>query len=97
MLIEYIKYVLNIEQSDTAQDKLIEYLLQSSKKKISSYCNIEYTDILDDYAVEVVVARYRRRGGEGTTSEGMGSLNKSYDGDIPESIKSQLNRFRRLR
>lgn len=95
-MLENIKLLLNI--MDNSKDNLLGYLISNVKQKILSYTN--QTEILPqmEYLVEeLVVLRYNKLGSEGLQSESFSGVSQTFNQDIPQDIKSQLNQFRRLK
>ena len=81
-----------------ADDTLISQLLDDAQNEILDYCN---RDVLltkmEGLQRELAIAYYNRRGSEGESSRSEGGVSVSYSIEIPESIKSRLNAYRRLK
>lgn len=95
-MLENIKLLLNIQ--DNSKDNLLSYLISNAKQKILTYTN--QTEILPsmEYIVdELVILRYNKLGSEGLQSESFSGVSQTFNQDIPQDIKSQLNQFRRLK
>ena len=79
-------------------DTLLEQLLEDAQDEILDYCN---RDVLltkmEGLQRELAIAYYNRRGSEGESSRSEGGVSVSYSTEIPESIKSRLNAYRRLK
>jgi len=79
-------------------DTLLEQLLEDSQEEILDYCN---RDVLltkmEGLQRELAIIYYNRRGSEGESSRSEGGVSVSYSTEIPESIKSRLNAYRRLK
>ena len=79
-------------------DMLISQLLEDAQDEILDYCN---RDVLltkmEGLQRELAIIYYNRRGSEGESSRSEGGVSVSYSTEIPESIKSRLNAYRRLK
>ena len=95
-MLENIKLLLNIQ--DNSKDNLLNYLISNIKQKILSYTNqIEILPQMEYIVEELVVLRYNKLGSEGLQSESFSGISQTFNQDIPQDIKSQLNQFRRLK
>lgn len=95
-MLDNIKLLLNI--SDTSKDTLLKYLIKSTKNKVLNYLSLKELPFeLEDIVVELVVIRYYRMGSEGVQQESFGDVSQTFQADIPEDYKIQLNKFRKLK
>jgi len=79
-------------------DALLNQLLEDAQDEILDYCN---RDVLltkmEGLQRELAITYYNRKGSEGESSRSEGGVSVSYPTEIPESIKSRLNAYRRLK
>lgn len=60
-MLSQIKLLLDI--TDNEQDSLISLLIDMAKKEAVSFCNLsEYTALLDNIIISMVVEKYNKRG-----------------------------------
>lgn len=92
--LEKIKIRLDI--TDTSQDALLNILLEDTEADILDKCNLE---VLPEKALplqrELVIIYYNKNGSEGEASRSEGGVSVTYE--MPQSIKSRLKAFRKLR
>ena len=96
--LEKLKIRLGIDKDDTTKDDLLNMLLEDAEAEILDYCN---RDILlskmKGLQRELAITYYNKQGSEGEASRSENGVSVSYVTEIPESIKSRLNAFRRLK
>lgn len=96
--LEFIKQRLGIGETDTSKDMLLNQLLEDAKAEILDYCNRDtLLARMEGLQRELAIIYYNRFGDEGLTSRSEGPVSVSYNTEIPEIIKSRLNRYRRLK
>ncbi|PEL12672.1 phage head-tail connector protein [Bacillus sp. AFS017336] len=108
MISELVKILLGV--SDSSKNAIINFYIESVTQKILNYCNItELPEELESIVVEKVVAIMKNL----IASEGNGPVKKITRGDtvieygtsnsdssgsvILDDVKSQLNKFRRVK
>ena len=95
-MLEKLKIRLGI--NDNAQDGLLNQILEDAGNEILDYCNRELlTPKLEPLQRELAIIYYNRQGSEGESSHSEGGMSVSYSTEIPENIKSRLNRYRLLK
>lgn len=98
MILDNLKIRLEINNEDTSKDALLEMLLEDAKGEILDYCN---RDVLlpkmESLQRELAIIYYNRMGSEGESSRSEGGVSVSYSTVIPESLKSRLRSYRRLK
>lgn len=94
--LEKLKIRLGIKTTD--EDDLLMMLLDDAKGEILDYCN---RDVLlpkmESLQRELAIIYYNRMGSEGESSRSEGGVSVSYSTVIPESLKSRLRSYRRLK
>lgn len=88
-------------------DAMIELYTKNALSFVCTYCNQDFTedeeldkfpDKLKAPTVDIVVLKYRKNQSEGLAKEKAASVTLSYrEDDIPDYIKSQLKKFRKVR
>lgn len=98
-MLEDIKLLLNI--TDNSKDNLLNKLLTKSQNTVFEYCNNTFVDGtpqgVEDLIVELAIIRYNKLGSEGLQSESYSGISQTFNQDIPQDIKSELNKYRRLK
>lgn len=95
-MLENIKILLNI--IDYSQDGLLTYLINTTQRKALDYTNQpELLIAMQSIVEEWVVIRYNKLGSEGLQSESYSGISQTFLSDIPNDIKAQLNKYRRLK
>lgn len=95
-MVDKLKTLLGI--TDSAQDNLLEILIDDAKSAVLGYtCRTALLPELEQYVIKLAVVYYNRMGVEGQTSHGEGGISRSFDSELPESVKTVLNRYIRLR
>jgi len=95
-MLENIKLVLDID--NVLKDKLLIYLIKSESTKVMTYTNnLVILPEMESLVEELVIIRYNKLGSEGLQSESYSGISQTFIQDIPEAIKSQLNKYRRLK
>lgn len=94
--LERLKIRLEIKNTD--EDNLLTMLLDDAEGEILDYCN---RDVLlpkmESLQRELAIIYYNRMGSEGESSRSEGGVSVSYSTVIPESLKSRLRSYRRLK
>ena len=94
--LEKLKIRLGIKNTD--EDDLLMMLLGDAEGEILDYCN---RDVLlpkmESLQRELAIIYYNRMGSEGESSRSEGGVSVSYSTVIPESLKSRLRSYRRLK
>lgn len=94
--LEKLKIRLGIK--DNAQDELLLMIIEDAESALLDYCNRKIIlPKMDGLQRMLAICYYNRIGSEGESSRSEGGVSVSYSSDIPESIKSRLNSFRRLK
>lgn len=92
------KLKIRLEIKDTTQDELLNMLLEDAESEILDFCNRDVLPVkAESLQRELAIIYYNRLGSEGESSRSEGGVSVSYSIDIPESIKSRLMAFRRLK
>lgn len=79
-------------------EELLTLLLEDAEYEILDYTNrLELLPKMEGLQRELAIIYYNRMGSEGESSRSEGGVSVSYSTDIPESIKSRLNAYRRLK
>ena len=95
-MLEKLKKLLGI--SNSAQDELLNVLLEQEQSKVLNYTRRdELPETLQPVVVSLALIAYNRQGAEGENSRSEGGISQSFVGGIPEEIKMQLNRFIKAR
>lgn len=101
MMLDNVKILVGIQEGDTGKDALLALYITKTTQQVLNYCNLtELAPEMEGIVEDLVVMRYNRRGSEGVQSEMIGDRSKQFyvmGEDIPESVKTQLNRFRRMK
>lgn len=88
---------LKVRLPDVEED-LLNQLLEDAENDILDYTNRNVLlPKMEGLQRELVIVYYNRMGSEGEASRSEGGVSVSYITDIPDSIKSRLNAFRRLK
>ena len=86
---------LKIKLSDT-DDKLLTQLLEDAENDILDYTNRNVLlPKMEGLQRDLAIIYYNRLGSEGESSRSEGGISVSYE--MPESIKSRLKSYRRLK
>lgn len=86
---------LKIKLPDT-DDKLLTQLLEDAENDILDYTNRNVLlPKMEGLQRDLAIIYYNRLGSEGEASRSEGSISVSYE--MPESIKSRLKSYRRLK
>lgn len=92
------KLKIRLEVKDTNQDNLLNMILEDAESEILDFCNRDVLPLrAESLQRELAIIYYNRLGSEGESSRSEGGVSVSYSTDIPESIKSRLMAFRRLK
>lgn len=79
-------------------EELLALLLEDAEYEILDYTNrLELLPKMEGLQRELAIIYYNRMGSEGESSRSEGGVSVSYSTDIPGSIKSRLNAYRRLK
>lgn len=77
---------------------LLQVLLDDAETEILDYTNrTELLPKMEGLQRELAIIYYNRQGSEGEASRSEGGVSVSYSTEIPESIKSRLVAYRRLK
>ena len=102
-----IKILLGI--TDACQDTLLYTLIRKCTTDITTFCNDEFLNKFNEtelpkglvsVLIDYVILQYRRLGAEGKQSESMGDYSATYyvmGDDIPQSIKTRMYAYRKMR
>ena len=81
-IIDNLKLKLQIDSSDTSQDKILELFLIDTIKQISLYLEVDvFPEELLFIAEDISVKKYRRLGNEGVTTEKIDVISTTYQKD----------------
>lgn len=96
-MLEKIKLLLN--RLNDEDDELLSLLMEICKEEAYVYCNLtEYTSILDNIVIEMVIERFNRIGSESTQSQSSSGVSTQYfDGVYSDKIYTMLKKHRKLR
>lgn len=96
--IDKIKTILKIKDNDEDRLRLIEVLLENAIATIRLYINIQGNDIFPDslefIVVELTVARYRKIGAEGISTEKIDDLSTTYSLNDLSRYKDLLDMYK---
>lgn len=77
---------------------LLTLLVEKAEQTVLTLCNItELPEGISDVIEDIVCFRYNQRGYEGLESQTMGSVGVNISQELPSSILSKLNSFKRAR
>ena len=95
-MLQSIKALLGI--TDDSKDNLLNVLISKAIDEIVSYThNPQCVPLLENAIIDIVVYNYNRIGTEGLTAERYTDVQYNYSNDYPDSIKSQLKSYRKVR
>lgn len=94
--LEKLKIRLGIKNTD--EHDLLIMLLDDAEGEILDYCNRDIIlPKMESLQRELAIIYYNRMGSEGESSRSEGGVSVSYSTIIPESLKSRLRSYRRLK
>ena len=96
-MLEKLKLLLGIPDSDTSEDDLLELLLDQATTDAEAYCNTTYTSAMDNVIIQMAIVHYNQIGTEGATMERFTGAVQQIAQTYPDWIYSQLRAFRRIR
>lgn len=98
MEIDKLKIRLGIDDNDNSKDDILDMVLEDAEAEILDYCKRSILlPKMESLKRNLAITYYNRQGSEGESSRSEGGVSVSYSNEIPESIKSRLNSFRRLK
>lgn len=85
-MLETLRDMLGIEEADSRLDRKLEWIIDSTKARLSVLLGgIEFGTDLDYIIVEVSIVRFNRIGSEGTKSHAVEGESRSFlDSDFDE-------------
>ena len=90
-MLEILKQMLGIEEADTALDKRLEWIIMTTKARLSVLLGgIDFGEDLDYIIVEVSIIRFNRIGSEGTTSHSVEGESRSFSDSDFEAYKDDI-------
>lgn len=91
-----LKIILDIPPEDLSRDCVLDFLLESARSYILSYCRIDELDgVLASCAVSMAAEDYGTLGGEGLDSRTVSGIAEHYRPRYSEKILDVLKRYRR--
>ena len=103
--LEKCRIILGLSSDNTPKLEILGVLLGKARADIESFCRDTF---IDDEGVDVfpkalvsiqedlAIARFRKLGAEGNTSYQLSDENVSFEDKLPNTVKEQLYRYRRL-
>lgn len=96
-MLEKLKLLLGIAESDDSKDELLELLISNAKTFAISFCGYdEYTNKLDTVVLKMVLEDYNRLGSEGIASRSFSGISENYSDDYSVGIYTLLKRFKKV-
>lgn len=94
-LLDRIKIILKIGTEDKTKDDLLMILLENAVNTVCVYLNVnDIPDNLSFVAEELAVARYRKIGSEGISTEKVEELSTTFSVDDLNRYKGILNMYK---
>ena len=93
-MLQKLKILLGITGSD--KDALLRILLDQSEEEIVNYTHNYELDRLENVILNIAIWKYNKLGSEGLNSENYSGVSFTYSSDYPDSIKKQLQAYRRI-
>ena len=83
MLIDRVKLIIGIDILDDSKDELLAEIIANQTNIVNLYVGVTTLPTeLEFVVVETSIARYNRKGSEGSASEGYDSVSYTYTDDI---------------
>lgn len=96
--LEKLKIRVGISLEDNSKDDLLNVILDDAAAQILDFTNrTELLPKMEGLQKELSIEYYNRQGSEGESSRNEGGVSVSYSTEIPESIKTRLVAYRRLK
>lgn len=92
-MLEKLKTLLNVYD----KDPLLRILLDQSVEETINYTHNYNIDNLENVIINIAIWKYNRLGSEGLNSENYSGVSFNYNADYPDSIKKQLQSYRRIK
>lgn len=83
--------------SDSTKDELLRILLDRAAEEVVNYTHNYELDKLENVIIDIAIWRYNRLKSEGLDSENYSGVSFNYSSDYPDSIKKQLQAYRRIK
>lgn len=96
-MLDKLKLLLGIPESDTSEDELLTLLIAQSKDFATQYCNCEYGTDMDSAIMYMTVIAYNQIGTEGATMERFTGAVEQVAQNYPDWLLASLRSFRRIR
>lgn len=97
-LLENIKIILNLDENDFRdKEPLLDVLLNNAMNTIIVYLGIKdnkFPEALNFIAIELAVARYRKIGAEGISTEKIDEISTTYSINDLNRYKDVLNIYK---
>ena len=95
MDLERIKVILGLDLEDTSEDTLLTILLENAISTICVYLNVgTFPASLEFIAQELAVARYRKIGAEGISTEKIDDISTTYSVNDLNRYKDVLETYK---
>lgn len=95
MDLERIKIMLNLDTDDSSKDTLLTILLENAVSTICVYLGVDsFPATLEYIAQELTVARYRKIGAEGISTEKIDEISTTYSVNDLNRYKDVLNIYK---
>ena len=88
---------LKIRLGVTDKDALLRILLDRAVEEVINYTHNNELDKLENVIIDIAIWRYNRLKSEGLDSENYSGVSFNYSADYPDSIKKQLQAYRRIK
>ena len=92
-MLEKMKTLLSVYD----KDPLLRILFDQSVEEVVNYTHNYDTDKLENVIINIAIWKYNRIGSEGLNSENYSGVSFNYSSEYPDSIKKQLQSFRRIK
>lgn len=83
--------------NDSSKDELLRILLDRASEEVVNYTHNYELDKLENVIIDIAIWRFNRLKSEGLDSENYSGVSFSYSADYPDSIKKQLQAYRRIK
>lgn len=92
-MLEKLKLILGV----TDKDELLRVLLDRATNEVINYTHNNELEKLEYVILDIAIWRYNRIKSEGLDSENYSGVSFNYSADYPDSIKKQLQAYRRIK